>query len=358
MMTLTKPQDQAGAQVMKYNPPSSYSGRATRWHSQIKLILVLCMATTLWFAVSGCVVNPQRASDERAKQHLERAEELLAQGLTEDALSAFEAALQENPDLTEASLGVANIYEEQGDLESAKESYKQATESDPTSYTAHYKLGLMQQLLGEVRNAIRTYLKAVAIDPQQFEVNRDLAAAYLQLGRPGDALRYAERAVKLEPSSQQAWSNLAATYSLMGRYDDAVNTYRQAAELGDLADPVLLGLADAHIKLGNYRRAINTLESLIRRSESATAYERKGFAQYKLRRFEESLRSFEKALAINPKDTAALNGVGVAQMTLYIEGGRVSASKRDAAIQAWRESVRIRPDQPRIVDLLSRYRRL
>ena len=317
----------------------------------VPLLLVACLL------LPACQFE-QSARERAANEKLAQAQELLERGLSDEALAAFEAAMAENPDLTEAQIGAASIYEDRGDLTAAKQRYEKAAETDPGNFTAHYKLGLMQQLLGDIRTAIRTYLRAVAIDPDNFSVHRDLAAAYLQLGRPREALPYAERAVQLDATSQQAWSNLAATYSLIGRHDDAVNTYRQAAELGELADPVLLGLADAHIKLGNFQRAINTLQTLVRRSPSSTAYERMGYAKYKLRRFEESLGSFEQALEYSTRDTAALNGVGVALMTLYIEGGQEEASKRDRAIDAWRNSVRINQDQPRIIELLTRYGRL
>lgn len=307
--------------------------------------------------VAGCEVTPDRRSADALQRQIDEARSLQEQGLSEEAIAAFEAVLEDNPNLTEAQIGLASIYEEQGDLTTARDRYQQATESDPTSFTAHYKLGLMRQLLGDVNAAIRTYLRARALDPDNFEVNRDLAAAYIQVGAAGEALPYAERAVELNPQSQQAWSNLAATYSLLGRYTEAIDTYRQAAEIGELADPVLLGLADAHIRLGNFQRAINTLTSLIQRSPTSTAYERMGYAQYKLRRFEEALSSFERALSYDARDTAALNGVGVALMTLYIEGGRESVARRDRALASWRRSVQINSQQPRIIDLLARYGR-
>lgn len=324
------------------------------WNPRITPLPLLLLAL---LALPACHLEGGRR-DRAAEEKVAQARQLLEQGLTDEALAAFEEALAENPDLTDAQIGAAAIYEDRGNLTEARQRYEQAAETDPNNFTAHYKLGLMQQLLGDIRDAIRTYLEAVAIDPDNFAVNRDLAAAYLQLNRPAEALPYAERAVELDATSRQAWSNLAATYSFLGRYQDAVNTYRQAAELGDLADPVLLGLADAHIKLGNYQRAVNTLEVLIRRSPSSTAYERLGYANYKLRRFEDALDSFEKALESDPRDTAALNGVGVALMTLYIEGEREEAAMRDRAVDAWRKSLRIDRNQPRIIELLTRYGRL
>ena len=97
---------------------------------------------------------------------------------------------------------------------------------------------------------------------------------------------------------------------------------------------------------------------MIRRSPSSTAYERLGYAMFKQRRFDGALVNFKKAVALDPEDSAALNGIGVCLMTLYIQDGRENTVQRDKAIDAWRRSIQIRPSQPRIIDLLSRYDRL
>lgn len=281
----------------------------------------------------------------------------MRRGLPDQALASFLAALDKNPRLTAAHMGVGNIYRERRDYGAAKLAYDNAMALDPTHFEAHYYGGLMRHLLGEIRDAIRIYLQALAINPDSFEANRDLAAAYMQDGRPGEALPYAERAVGLNPESQEAKVNLAATLSLLGRYDEAVRAYREAAELGELADPVLLGLADAHLKLGNYDRAENTLKSLIRRNPTSTAWERLAFAQYKRGAREDALESFRTALKYDETEVAAHNGVGVSLMTLYVEGGRENEYQKSQALEHWRRSVAIDPQQPRIIDLLARYGR-
>lgn len=311
-------------------------------------------------------VGPSK-QEKQTQKHLADARDFRQQGMDDSALAALSLALEENPKLTEAHLNMGDIYRERGDYELAKQRYESAATIEPNNFKAHYNQGLMQQLLGQTEQAIRTYLKALSIAPQNFEANRDIASAYLQQGEPDTALPYARLATKINPESQPAWANLAATFSLLGRYEDAIDAYRTANELGDgtLADPVLLGLADAHIRLGNYPRAINTLNSLIvSRSEKqddeglGTAHERLGYALFKLRRFEDSLDHYEQALQFDTEDIAALNGAGAAYMTLYIEGARENQYQRDRSIECWRRSVQVNPNQPRIVDLLSRYSRL
>ncbi len=322
--------------------------------------LVLLVALSVAMAtLSGCA--QRRLAVERQMRvvtAVDRGNDLLEQGLPDVALSQFEAALEENPTYVPAHIGVGSVYRVKGDYETAKSSYNRATSLDPQSFDAHYYLGLVHQLLGEIQDAVRVYLEALTINPNSYEANHNLAGAYLQLNRPGQSLPYARHAVKIQPDSQAAWSNLAACYSLLKRYALAVDAYRQAVELGELSDPILLGLADAHIRLGNHDRAINVLRTLIRQSPSAIAYERLGYTQFKLRNFDDALASFRAALSIDNDNIASLNGLGVCLMTLYIQGGRTDRPLWEQAIESWRRSTQLNANQPRIVDLISRYQRL
>ena len=45
-------------------------------------------------------------------------------------------------------------------------------------------------------------------------------------------------------------------------------------------------------------------------------------------------------------------------MTRYILGGQKDSALHNQALEAWKKSVRLRPEQPKIVDLISRYQRM
>ena len=153
------------------------------------------------------------------------------------------------------------------------------------------------------------------------------------------------------------WANLAAVYNLLGDHDRALTAYRTATELGPLDDRVLLGLAGTHLKLGNYQRAANTLQSVVRSRPTATAYERLGYAEFKRRNFPDALNHYRAALELDGDEVAALNGLGAVLVTYYIQGGRNEREQIDEAMTAWRRSVRLRPNQSAIVDLMARYER-
>ncbi len=324
-----------------------------------RLAPLICLLATLGLVASpmllgGCS-SVSRSEKQRANTYLEDAQRLLDEGLDDAALATLGLAVQENPKLTEAYLQIASIHKKRGDYLLAVEQYDTAVAVEPNNFDALYGGALVRQLGGRLRESVNQYLKALTVRPQSFLANRDLSSAYLQLGEPRQALPYAIRSTRLDPDDQPAWSNLAVSYAMLGQWEGAINAYRMAAELGDLDDPVLLGLADAHINMGNFGRAINTLDTLLRRNPSGVAHERMGYANFKLRRFEQALRHYDLALAEDDTDVAALNGKGVSHITLFIEGRYENPFHKVKGVEAWRKSLALNPAQPRIVDLLARY---
>lgn len=317
----------------------------------VGLMLVGCAAD------GGSTGVQTEATRTPAQQRVERGEQYIDQGRLDAALVEFGLALEENPRLTRAHLGMGHVFRLRERYELAGRAYQRAADTDPNSFDAFYYLGLVRQLTDQTSLAVESYRRALAILPDDPKANREIASAYLQLGQTQQALHYARRSIRLDPDSQTAWCNLAATYNMIGEHELAVDCYREAAELGDLADPVFPGLADAHLKLGNYQRAINVLHALIAREPSAIAYERLGYAQFRRRMFTDSHWSYSKALELDPNDTSSLNGLGATLMTLYIQSGSRKKDMRDEALKAWRRSVQINPRQGKIIDLISRYSR-
>lgn len=306
----------------------------------------------------GCQSTPEKASEAAIRQHLSRAQSYLDVGMLDSALAEFGLALEENPTLVEGHMGMGRVFMQRQDYALAANAFQRVVALDPGNFEGYYQLGLSQQLLGKLDEAVRAYLRALLLKPESPQANYNLASAYLQLGRADAALPYAVRSTLLAPDNQQAWANLAAARSLLGEYEQAIEAYRQAVELGEQHPQLMLGLADAHLKLGRYEQAMAVLQSLLQSQPNATAYERLGYALFKLRRMDEALSAYRQALGVNPQEIGALNGIGAVLMTRYIQSGLVEKQLRDEALENWRKSVMISAEQPRIVDLISRYQLL
>ncbi len=287
---------------------------------------------------------------------VQRGSSLASQGQYELALAEFEKAIEVNPKLTTAYMGAGDIYRQRGSYDQAEKRYGKAAELEPGNFNAQYLHGLMLQLLNRVNESVRAYLRAIQIKPDDFNSNLNLATAYLQLGEPAEALPYGQKAVQLNGKSAPARTNLGAILASLGRHEEAVVEYQQAAELAELSAPLLLNLAESLGKTGRYEEMVNTLTQLVKTEPTAVAYERLGFGLFRLRQYPDSLAAFRKAVEIDPNHYPALNGIGACLLNQWEWSKQTDEAAKTEAIRALRRSLQIEPQQPRILELLGRYR--
>ncbi|MGD9790368.1 MAG: tetratricopeptide repeat protein [Phycisphaerales bacterium] len=286
---------------------------------------------------------------------LNNGETLRSQGLANQALIAFERAIAENPKLVPAYMQAGDIYRERGDHSSAQQRYAQAAEIDPTNFSAHYNNGLMLQLLDRISESVVAYIRALRLSPDDFKANMNLATAYLQLKEPDKAVPYAEHAVEIDGRNAPARVNLGVIYSQLARYDQAILEYQQAAELTPLTPTLLMNMAQSLSGAKRYEEMANTLEQLIREEPSAGAYERLGYARFKLGEMDAAETAFGQATKIDENYTPALNGLGVVSLNRWIKGQYADDAMWRKGTDLLRRSLEIDRNQPLIVELLTRY---
>lgn len=306
---------------------------------------------------SGSIESPGRSGVESpaVPESLTRARLARQQGDLDRARAEFERAIAENPTLTIAYMGAADIDRERGDYRSAERNYSRAAELEPGNFEAQFGHGLSLQMLNRLTEAVRAYLRALTIRPDDLIANLNLGTTYLQIGEPAQGLAYAQRAARLDPRNAAARTNLGAIYASLGRHAEAVIEYQQASELTDLSPPLLLNLADSLGKVDRLEEMVNTLRQAIDIEPSATAYERLGSGLFRLRYYDEALVAFRRSMAIDPGFYPALNGVAVCRLNQFVWSERTDQAAREEAVQLMRRSLQIERRQPRIVDLLSRY---
>lgn len=311
-------------------------------------------------STSGPVTDiPETAPKTResvAMVALQKGEALAKSGMYKPALIEFERAIENNPSLPQAYIGAAEIYRKQEDYESASVRYGQAADLMPQNFEPRYNQGLMLQLLHRLQDAVRAYLKALEIKPNDFDANLNIATAYLEMNEPGSGLPYAQRAVQIDPRSGPAHANLGSIYGALNRHQEAVNEYRQALEQVELSPPLLLNLANSLGKVGRYDEMVNTLNQVIKIQPSAAAYERMGYAEFKLYKYDDALKYFRTSVEIDPNYAPGHTGVGVCLLNEYEFSKRQNDSLRSEALSHLRTSVQLDPRQTQVIDIINRYR--
>jgi tetratricopeptide (TPR) repeat protein len=324
--------------------------------------LAVCTLSVCLFAGCASVPGRETSRTERpaptrttAEVYLVAGETAVRDGDTDRALAAFARAIEVNPRLTSAHMGMADIYRMRGDYNRAEESYSNAAKVQPRNFDAQYYHGLMLHLLERVSEAVQAYLRALAVRPDDFKANLNLATAYYQLDENNLALPYAKRAVELQPRDGPARFNLGAVYAAMGDHRLAVQEYQQATELMELTPALLMNLAESLGKLDRFEEMANALDQVNKAEPSAASWERLGFARFKQGKYPEAHAAFESALAIDKDYYPALNGQGVCLLNKWIWSGREDSKARTDGLAALRRSLQVHRDQPQIIELLTRY---
>lgn len=276
-------------------------------------------------------------------------------GEYETALALFRQILSDNPTSATAYVGLGDVYLLQEDYASAEPVLAHAARLEPRSYDAQYGHGLALQMLDRLVEAVKAYHRALTIRPESVEANLHLAATYLRMGEPRSALVFAEKVVELDPAHGPGRATLGTVYQQLGRYDDAVVQYEAAVELMEPTPELLINLINALGKQQRYVDARNTAEYLVKLAPSAEAYERLGWAEFRLGEYDKSIDAYRRAVEIDGDFWPAQNGIGCNALNTWLLSDRQDDAALREARQAFRRSLQANPDQPKVIALLSRY---
>ncbi|MHA7813466.1 MAG: tetratricopeptide repeat protein [Phycisphaerales bacterium] len=303
------------------------------------------------------VNNRISRSKPRDEAIYEQAVQLHAAGDLQAALRELERAIAFNPQFTLAYLESGDIFMELAQYEQAERRYAMAVRSEPRNYMAQYRHAQVLHKLGSLEESNRAYLRALSIRPGSFDANLGISIVMLEMGRAEQALPYGQRAVRSEPPSGRARMHLGTVYAALDRHEEAVIEYQQAAELMDAPTAgLLLNMSESLNQLQRYAEMVGALDQLVRLDPSAIAYERLGSGLFRLKRYDEALAAFSESGELDPNHFPAFNGVAVCELNQYLWSSKTDGGARERAVAAMRQSLRIDAKQPRIVELLRRYK--
>lgn len=295
------------------------------------------------------------ASESRQQERLDAAADLTDAGQYDEAIAIFREILAENPTVTTAYLGLGDIHLTQGDYAAAEPVYARAARLEPRNFDAQFGHGVSLQMLDRLVDAVRAYHRALVLRPDSPRVNLNLATTYLQMEQARSALTYAQRAVELEPDNGSARINLGAVYDRLGMLDEAIASYRAASELVDPSPELIMNIVNVLARAGRYREAIDAAQTLNRLEPSANAYERMGWAWFRLGEFEQSAAAYREAVMLDPEHWPSFNGIGINALNRWLLSERRDGAARNEAREALRRSLRLNPGQERVISLLSTY---
>jgi tetratricopeptide (TPR) repeat protein len=278
-------------------------------------------------------------------------------GKPNEAITALEGATRDNPKLTMARALLGDLYKERGDYTQAADQYKAVTELDPYTARNFYKLGVAYHLVQRLQDAVNSYLQALKLDPKDWESRMNVGLVYLALGKKDAAVGNLTEATVINPNAGVAFGNLAIALDAQGRYADAEAAYKRALEL-DPEDTASLGnLGKNLMRQKKTDQAVTVLKQLADLTESASARKLYGDALVQARRPDEALKLYDGILLEDQQYYPALNGKGTALIAKYEQSLQLDNRQRTAAVSAWKQSLALNPQQPRVEAMVKKWAR-
>lgn len=125
----------------------------------------------------------------------------------EEALEAYERALELHPDYADAYCNLGAIRYNQGNRAEARRAFEDCLDREPDHVEANFNLANVLEEEGENELALTHYRRALASDPLYPDLHINLALIYEKLERRVQACRHWRRYLQIEPGG--SWSDVA-----------------------------------------------------------------------------------------------------------------------------------------------------
>jgi tetratricopeptide (TPR) repeat protein len=229
----------------------------------------------------------------------------LQAGDAQAAESTLGRALAQSPGSGDVHSTLAAALHVQQRFEDAVSEYEQALLLDPDRAETHYGLATSLAALGRAEEAIACYGRALVLDPDYPEASFGLGIALQGMRRHFEAIPRFEAALAVDPDFVEARYGLGVSLQALGRHAAALDCFAavRTCDPNNLAS--LLREAEALQALDRHAEAVERYEVAIAKRADVGTILRYGVALREAGRMEAAEREFERALALDPRNSEA-----------------------------------------------------
>jgi Flp pilus assembly protein TadD len=165
---------------------------------------------------------------------------------------------------------------------------------------------------GRREEACAMFQEVVADNPRDPLALTNHANVLGEMGRPDAALEMLDRALTLDPGNPERWNSRGLILQSLARFDEALQSVNRALVLRPGHPAALRSRADLLQSLGHYTEALAAYDQLLDAAPmDAGLWSNRGLSLRNLGKLEASSRSFERAVALDPRMKAARFHIGL-----------------------------------------------
>ena len=201
-----------------------------------------------------------------------------ASGKNENAIHEYKAALEDNSNIADIYIGMAETYSAQRRVEEAEASLRLAIETDVSYWASFNAMGNFLFNHGRFLEAAEFYQMFISRADDDARALNNLGAAYYLAGEFRRAAEAWDESLAIKPT-RGAYANTGSMYFYLGEFDKAADRYAYAANLapndyqlwGNLGDAYSYSSDKQHAAQAAYLRAIRLGEQKLAINEGDVA---------------------------------------------------------------------------------------
>ena len=268
-----------------------------------------------------------------AEHHLRHSE-------PKDALVVAQQAVSALPDNVQLLDVLGRAQSANGEHNQAQASFNRMAALQPQSSLPFLRMASANLIAGDRDAASQNLRKALEIEPKSLEAQQGQVSLAMAAQKPGDALAISRAVQKQRPKEQVGYMLEGEIHAAGKAWDKAADAFR--AGLKQVASPELaVRLHDVLLSAAKKSEADRWAAEWSRTQPKDAAFPfYLGNRALTLNELPESLRHFERVVAIQPENAAALNNLAWLKGQLGRDGALADAERANA----------LAPNQPAFMD--------
>ncbi len=255
-----------------------------------------------------------QATNTNAIEVYERGLALINQERYQEAIAAFDQAIQLKPNVSVAWISRGVALERMGNHAEALASHEQAIKLEPSNFLAWYNKGIQLQELARYQEAIVAHEHALKLHPNDIDTLYNLGLELEKVDRYPEALAAYDQILRQAAEDTYTWHRRGVALAALGRHSEAVDAYDRAIQL---------------------------------QPNFSEAWSDRGLALYHLQKYPEAITSFDQVLSLKPQDREALNSRSLAQSKMGVKvGAKTTPQTPVAAAVAASIAPKVTPANP------------
>jgi len=272
----------------------------------------------------------------------------------------FKQALKIDPNYGQAEAGLGEAYwlqyqfgKQKQAIGPARQACTKAVELGNAGAEGHMCLGLLENGTGQYEKAAEQFQQAIQLEPANDRAYTSLAGAYQHLNQPDKAEETYKRAIAVRPQYWRNYALLGVSYLNQADYEKAAAAFLRATELDPDSYVAFNSLGGALLYQGKDDEAVQALEKSISIRPTRDAYSNVAVAQFRLRRFKDSVASLREALKLDDSNYQTWGNLGDS----YYYGGDTASAMESyrKAIALGEQQLKINPHDTDVLSDLANY---